>query len=61
MPNITLDGPVIADLEKKRALVEALTVAAMDYYDLPRETFVVVIKENSPQHVAVGGVLIADR
>ena len=61
MPTITLDGPIIKDREKKRALVEALTTAAQHYYGLPRETYVVVIKENSPENVGVGGVLVADR
>jgi len=61
MPNITLDGPKIADLEKKRALIEAITVAAEQYYGLPREAYVVVIKENRPENVGVGGILVADR
>ena len=61
MPNVTLDGPKIKDLEKKRALVETVTEAASQAYGLPRETIVVVLKENHPENVAVGGVLIADR
>ena len=61
MPNVTLDGPKIKDLEKKRALVETITEAASQAYGLPRETIVVVLKENHPENVAVGGVLIADR
>ena len=61
MPNVTLDGPRIQDLEKKRALVETITEAASQAYGLPRETIVVVLKENHPENVAVGGVLIADR
>jgi 4-oxalocrotonate tautomerase len=61
MPNIVVDGPEINDLEKKRALVEALTDAAMAYYGLPRETYVVVIKENKPENVGVGGILVSDR
>ena len=61
MPNITLDGPEIRDIEKKRTLVKAVTEAACQAYGLPRETMVVVIKENQPGNVAVGGILIADR
>lgn len=61
MPNITLEGPIIKDLEKKRALVEAVTDAVQKYYGLPREAYVVVIKENGPENVAVGGILVADR
>lgn len=61
MPNITLDGPKIADMDKKRVLVQAITEAASHAYGLPRETIVVVLKENLPENVAVGGLLIADR
>jgi 4-oxalocrotonate tautomerase len=60
MPNITIDGPQIRDLEKKRALVKTVTEAASQAFGLPRETIVVVLKENLPENVAVGGVLIAD-
>lgn len=61
MPNITLEGPPIADLRIKRELVQRITSAAIEAYGLPAETIVVTIKENSPENVAVGGVLIADR
>ena len=61
MPNITVDGPSITDLEKKRQLVKRITDSATQAFGLPRETIVVVIKENSPENVGVGGVLIADR
>ena len=61
MPNITLDGPKISDIEKKRVLVKVITEAASQAYGLPRETMVVVIKENQPENVSVGGILIADR
>jgi len=61
MPNITFDGPPISDIEKKRALVKAVTEAASQAYGLPRETMVVVLKENQPENVAIGGILIADR
>jgi 4-oxalocrotonate tautomerase len=61
MPNITLEGPPITDLNKKRVLAEQLTTAAAQAYGLPPATIVVTIKENSPENVAVGGVLISDR
>jgi 4-oxalocrotonate tautomerase len=61
MPNITVDGPSITDLDKKRQLVKTITDSATQAFGLPRETIVVVIKENSPENVGVGGVLIADR
>ncbi len=61
MPNITLEGPPIADLNKKRALVKLVTSAATEAYGLPPETIVVILKENLAENVSVGGVLISDR
>ena len=61
MPNITIDGPPITNLDKKRQLVQRITTAEVEAYGFPAETFVVVIKENAPENVAVGGVLISDR
>jgi 4-oxalocrotonate tautomerase len=61
MPNIQVEGPVLKDVDKKRILVQELTDAATKAYGLPREAIVVLIKENSPENVGVGGKLIIDR
>ncbi len=61
MPTITIEGPKIMDIEKKRTMVKEVTAIAMQTYGLPAETIVVMIKENCPDNVGVGGVLIADR
>ncbi len=61
MPNITIEGPKIKDIAVKRTLVKELTGAATKAYGLPAEVIVVVIKENPPENVAVGGRLIADK
>ncbi len=61
MPNITIEGPPIKELDKKRTLAREMTEAATKAYGLPTETIVVLIKENSPQNVGVGGKLIIDR
>ena len=61
MPTVVLDGPKIADKEKKRTLVREITAVASTAYALPESTIVVVIKENSPENVGVGGILVADR
>ena len=61
MPNIQIDGPVLKDMDKKRIFVKELTDAATKAYGLPRETIVVVIKENLPGNVGVGGKLLIDR
>ncbi len=61
MPNIVVEGPVIKELEKKRTLVREITEVAKKVYGLPGETITVVIKENPPEKVALGGELIIDR
>ena len=61
MPILTLDGPPIADLNVRRNLVQELTAAAAKAYAMPKEKIIVLIRENSPEQVAVGGTLIADR
>ena len=61
MPNITFDGPRIADLNKKRELIRSVTDAAVKAYGLPKQAMVVVLKENLPENVGIGGELLADR
>ena len=61
MPNVTIDGPKIEDVEIKRTLVKEITDALEKAYTIPREAYVVVIKENAPENVGVGGKLIVDR
>lgn len=61
MPIITLEGPAIADLEKRRRLVRELTDAAVSAYGLPAEKIVVILHENNREQVGVGGQLLSDR
>jgi 4-oxalocrotonate tautomerase len=61
MPILTLEGPPIADLKIRRALVAELTSAAAKAYSMPKEKIIILLHENTPEQVAVGGVLIADR
>ena len=61
MPIITVEGPSIKDLDKKRELTKELTDSATKAYALPKEAIVVLIRENSPENVSVGGQLIIDR
>lgn len=60
MPLITIDGPVIKNIEKKRKLVKDITETVADSYEFPKETILVLIKENSPENVGVGGQLVVD-
>ena len=61
MPSVIIEGPNIDDIEVKRVLVKEVTDALEKAYKLPREVYVVLIKENPPENVGVGGKLILDR
>ena len=61
MPIITMDGPTIQDLDKKRQLARVVTEAAAEAYGLSTDTIIIVFKENAPDNVSVGGQLIIDR
>ena len=61
MPNITFDGPRIEEIAKKRELIKSVTEAAAKAYGLPNQAMIVLIKENSPENVGIGGELLADR
>jgi len=61
MPSVTIEGPKIEEVEIKRELVKEITDALEKAYKIPREAYVVLIKENSPENVGVGGKLIIDR
>ena len=61
MPVINIDGPAIKDIEKKRTLVRELTDAAVKAYGLPRPSIIVLINENNPENVGVGGELVSER
>jgi 4-oxalocrotonate tautomerase len=61
MPNVTIDGPIIEDLDSKRTLTREITDALEKAYGFPRQAYVVTIKENPPENVCVGGELICDR
>ena len=58
MPTIFVEGPPL-DIEKKRQLVAKLYEAAVEVYKI--EHITVIVRENSPENVGVGGKLLADR
>ena len=60
MPNISIEGPPIKDLDVKRKLVKGLTEVAVEAYGLPAQKIRVVIKENLLENVARGGELLID-
>ncbi len=61
MPNITIDGPKLEDVEKKRKLVREVTQSVFEAYGIPKEHIVVTLQEHSSHNVATGGVLISDK
>ena len=60
MPIITVEGPKI-DVEQKRQLVGKLANTAVEVYGIAKEHIIVLIRENGPENVGVGGGLLADR
>lgn len=60
MPNITIKGPPIKDLDVKRKLAKEVTDSASRAYGIPAQAFVILIKENLPENVAVGGCMLCD-
>ncbi len=61
MPLIAVEGPKIPEIERKRELVKKLTDAASEVYGIKRGHIIVLIRENAPENVGVGGELLADR
>ncbi len=60
MPNISIEGPPIKDLDIKRKLVKGLSEVAAEAYGLPVQKIRVVIRENLLENVARGGELLLD-
>ncbi len=61
MPSATIEGPKVEDVAIKRVLVKEITDALEKAYKLPRQVYIVLIKENPPENVGSGGQLILDR
>jgi 4-oxalocrotonate tautomerase len=60
MPHIVVNGPPLADLNKRRVLVKGITDVIQNVYEVPRQAIVIVIREDSPSNVSSGGVLLSD-
>ena len=54
MPTITVEGPIVKDVQKKRDLARRLTDVAVEVYGIKHIT--VLIKENPPENVAANGI-----
>ena len=60
MPTIRFDGPHLSK-EQKAELVRDFTEAAAKVTGIRKEAFVVMIRENDPENVGVGGELLVER
>jgi 4-oxalocrotonate tautomerase len=60
MPVITLDGPFLS-AEKKEKLIKAFTEIASEITNIPKDAFVVFIKENPYENMGQGGILISEK
>lgn len=60
MPIINFDGGTMTK-EQKAQLVAGFTEHAHKVTGIPKQAFVVLIRENSPENIGVGGELLADR
>ena len=60
MPVIIFEGPRLT-AEQKEELVRQFTVLASKVTTIPERAFTVLIKENDPQNVGVGGELLSGK
>jgi 4-oxalocrotonate tautomerase len=60
MPVITIEGPFLS-FEKKEKLVKEMTQIASDITNIPKDAFVVFIKENPYDNMGQGGILISEK
>ena len=60
MPVITIEASPLAHGAKER-LARELAEAASQITNVPKDAFVVIVKENSFENMAQGGVLLSER
>ncbi len=60
MPIITLEVSKLSK-EQKKDLVERFTKEASAVTKIPEQAFVVIIKENDPDNIGIGGALLSER
>ncbi|PUU89216.1 MULTISPECIES: 4-oxalocrotonate tautomerase DmpI [Halanaerobium] len=60
MPHIVFDGPELSK-EKKKELIKNFTDTASKVTNIPKEAFVVMIKENDLENIGVGGELLSEK
>ena len=61
MPVIQVNALKQSDIDKKRELVARLADLMVELYEVPRESVIVMIKEDEPENVGIGGELALDK
>jgi 4-oxalocrotonate tautomerase len=59
MPNVYIEGPPV-NAEQKREMALEMTETAARVYGVPKQAIVVVVRENPPENVCVGGRMVCD-
>ncbi|MBQ7221068.1 MAG: tautomerase family protein [Synergistaceae bacterium] len=60
MPVITVEAGQLTK-EQKAELARELTASASRIMGVPEQAFIALIKENSPDNIGIGGVLLSER
>jgi len=60
MPIANISGPPLS-VEKKRELSRRVTEVMAEVYERPASNMIIIIQENPPENVCVGGTLVCDR
>ena len=60
MPVITLEAGSLTK-EQKEQLAKELTASASKIMGIPEQAFVAIIRENNPDNIGVGGILLSER
>ncbi len=61
MPVIQVNALKQPDIDKKRKLVARLADLMVELYEVPRESVIVMIKEDELENVGIGGELALDK
>ena len=59
MPTAYVEGPALSP-EKKKQLGVEITDVLERVYGLPRNVYVVIVRENPPENVCVGGKMVSE-
>ncbi|MEI8004558.1 MAG: 4-oxalocrotonate tautomerase DmpI [Bacteroidota bacterium] len=60
MPVITLEGPFLPE-DKKEQLIREYTRISTEITGIPKEAFVIFIKENPYENMGQGGITIKEK